>query len=59
MSNFFIESIENLDIEPYTEEIISETNKDIVNKIVRNFSQHPSILKIKDYVKITLKFHSK
>ena len=50
MNNFFIESIENLDIEPYTEEIINETNNIIiVKKMVRKFS-HPSILKIKDYI---------
>ena len=60
LNNFFIESIENLDIEPYTEEIINETNNIIiVKKIVRKFSHHPSILRIKDYVKITHKFSFK
>ena len=60
MNNFFIESIENLDIEPYIEENINETNnKNIVKKIVVKFSNHPSILKIKDYVKITHKFSFK
>ena len=60
MNNFFIESIENLDIEPYIEENINETNnKDIVKKIVMKFSNHPSILKIKDYAKITHKFSFK
>ena len=60
MNNFFIESIENLDIEPYIEGNINETNnKDIVKKIVMKFSNHPSILKIKDYVKITHTFSFK
>ena len=60
MNNFFIESIENLDLEPYTEENINETNnRNIVEKIVRKFAHHPSILKIKDYVKITHKFSFK
>ena len=60
MNNFFIESIENLDIEPHTEEIINESNSvNIVKNIVRKFSHHPSILKIKDYVKITHKISFK
>ena len=60
MNNFFIESIENLDIEPYTEEIINEiNNKDIVKTIAKKFSHHPSILKIKDYVKIIHRFSFK
>ena len=60
MNSFFIESIENLDIEPCIEENINETNnKDIAKKIVMKFSNHPSILKIKDYVKITQKFSFK
>ena len=55
MNNFFIESIE-----PFTGEIINETNNiNIVKKIVRKFSHHPRILKIKDYVKITHKFSFK
>ena len=45
------------EFEPYAEEIITERNShDIIDNTVINFSQHPSILKIKDYVKITVKF---
>ena len=57
MNTFFVEAVKNLDIEPYAEEIITERNShDIIDNIVINFSQHPSILKIKDCVKIMVKF---
>ena len=57
MNTFFVEAVKNLDIEPYNEEIITGINShDIIDDIVMNFSQHPSILKIKSYLKITVKF---
>ena len=60
MNTFFVDAIKNLDIEPYAEKNITERNShDIIDNIVINYSQHPSILKIKDYVKITVKFSFK
>ena len=53
MNNFFVDVIESLDIEPFVEESINESNsEDSIENIVMKYSQHPSILKIKDYVMI-------
>ena len=68
LNNYFIDVIENLEIETFidTNEPIEKTNKDETgreNEVVNNietltskYGQHPSILKIKEHVKITQQF---
>ena len=52
MNNFFIDVIENLDIEHFEEQTIEINPQDSIENIVRMYSKHPSILKIKGYVTI-------
>ena len=56
LNNFFVEAVNNLDIEPFTtvnEDHISSEN---VSEIVKNYEFHPSIIKIKENVEIKEKF---
>ena len=57
MNIFFLQTIETLDIEPYEYEIEQENQSDdkIIN-IINKYKNHPSILKIKEYVVIEEKF---
>ena len=63
LNNYFIEAVENLDIEHFTsvdEESTSiEGENDVIVEIIRKYSSHPSILKIKENVKIEEKFEFK
>ena len=53
MNNFFIDVIENLDIEHFAEESTNEMNPNVsIENIVNMYSKHPSILKIKKHVTI-------
>ena len=57
MNNYFIEAIENLDIVPFIEEDEIEIIPcNIIDTMVSKYENHPSILKIKEYVNITGKF---
>ena len=57
MNNFFIDTIENLDIESYAVYNESETNhSNLAEHIVKKYERHPSILKIKEYVNLNNKF---
>ena len=62
LNNYFIESVQNLDIETqYCEveqENKSESIDDVIKKILDKYKSHPSILKIKENVKVekTFKF---
>ena len=53
-----MDSVENLEVERYLPDIVCDENLDDIDKIVRQFQSHPSILKIKENVKIekTFKF---
>ena len=53
MNTFFLQAIETLDIQPYEYETEQENQSDdnIIN-IINKFKNHPSILKIKEYVVI-------
>ena len=58
-NNYFIEAVENLEIEHFVSEnedanIIG--HEDVINTIIRNYRSHPSILKIKENVRIDNKF---
>ena len=56
LNNFFVEAVDNLDIEPFTtvhEDHISSEN---VSEIVKNYEFHPSIIKIKENDEIKEKF---
>ena len=60
MNNFFIEVIENLDIKRSAEESTNEMiPQDSIENIVKLYSKHPSIIKIKDYVTIEKTFSFK
>ena len=60
MNNFFIDVIENLDIEHFDEEPIDEmVSLDPIETIIKSYSKHPSILKIKGYVTIEETFSFK
>ena len=54
MNTYFIESVENLDIIPYICEITHDTKT--VSEIIKKFENHPSVLKIKEYVNTEEKF---
>ena len=58
LNNYFMESVENLEVERYMPTIVIENtddddnaNEDFVDKMVKKFENHPSILKIKENVK--------
>ena len=57
-NNFFIEAVENLEIEHFAsdnEENFIEDD-DPITTIIKRYSSHPSILKIKENVKVENKF---
>ena len=52
LNNFFVESVANLNIEPFLEDEPRNSPKnDDVDTIIRKYSNHPSILKIKENIK--------
>ena len=57
MNHYFIDVIENLDIEPFIRQTANDDNTlNSIKDIVKKYNQHPSILKIKQYVTIDDKF---
>ena len=61
MNNYFIEAVSNLEIEQfYNDEHETETKADsideVIDKILNKYKTHPSILKIKENVKVGNKF---
>ena len=57
LNNFFIEAVDNLDIEPYLLHNNSTTGN--INDIVDKYKNHPSIKKIKENIKDENKFSFK
>ena len=59
LNKFFIDSVANLDIEPFLREGFCstdlESNQEIA-EIVRKYKDHPSVLKIKEHVKFDQRF---
>ena len=60
LNNYFIEAIQNLDIENVdvkeTGKIQSDNFDEIIENILQKYTTHPSILKIKENVKVEQKF---
>ena len=61
LNNYFIEAIENLDIEHFNENICNENGesnkeKNQIDIIISKYENHPSILKIKENINATNKF---
>ena len=51
MNNFFIETIEDLQIESFTPTNVNTINpNNIIENIILKYEMHPSILKIKEYI---------
>ena len=50
LNNFFIEAVENLEIEPYLAEIKSDIPNENIQEIIDQYKNHPSIVKIKENV---------
>ena len=61
LNNFYMESVENLEVERYlpNNNLAIDENLDKIDKIVKQFQNHPSILKINENVKIEEKFKFK
>ena len=58
LNNFFVKAVENLNIEQFapTIDCDNEIMNNDIEKIIKRFDTHPSILKIKEHVKIDKKF---
>ena len=50
LNNFFIEAVENLEIESYLPEITRDIPDENIQEIIDQYKNHPSILKIKENV---------
>ena len=57
LNNFFIDSVANLEIDPFLEEEPRNLDsRDDIPTIIQKYRSHPSILKIKEHVKFDLRF---
>ena len=61
LNNYFIDVIENLEIEHYNENLNNENNgrykeRKEIETIITKYENHPSILKIKEHIKAIEKF---
>ena len=56
LNKFFIEAVTNLDIEPFAPNIENDINIDSLENTIRKYENHPSILKIKEIVRVEKKF---
>ena len=57
LNNFFVDSVANLDIESFLKEEPENSDpRDDIGKIIRKYSKHPSILKIKEHVQFDQRF---
>ena len=60
LNTYFIEAVQNLEIEKFITEgvrdIQSENIDEVIEKIVKKYELHPSILKIKENIKLDEKF---
>ena len=59
LNNFFIDSVENLGIEPFLTEtgrMLNSNAENDIEDIILKYTSHPSILKIKEHVKPEYKF---
>ena len=60
LNNYFIEAMQNLDIEKFNsnseQEIQTGNTDEVIEKILEKYKTHPSILKLKENVKVDNKF---
>ena len=60
LNNYFIEAVQNLEIENFSDECVpdiqSENIDEVVENIINKYKSHPSILKIKENVIVVKKF---
>ena len=60
LSNYFIEAVQNIETEKFNfggeQEIQTESTDEVIEKILEKYKTHPSILKIKENVKVENKF---
>ena len=56
MNNYFTNAVKDLQIKGFETENISDENIDNINRTILQFGKHPSIIKIKENVKIGEKF---
>ena len=59
MNNYFMDVIDSLDIEPFIKIDEGESNSNSIEDIIDMYSNHPSILKIKEHITINEKFSFK
>ena len=61
LNNYFIETVQNLESEKFNsngeQEIQTENPEEVIEKILEKYKTHPSILKIKENVKVDNKFN--
>ena len=52
LNNFFADSVENLEIVPFVQNVTDVTNSVELDEIIKRYKDHPSILKIKENIEI-------
>ena len=60
LNSYFITTVDNLDIEPFTVSNTGESHEKSVKEIIQDYDSHPSIQKIKEHfgVNETFSFQS-
>ena len=53
MNDFFSNAVKKLEIKGYEEDVDTQNDTDTIENIIDKFKEHPSILKIKEMVKVT------
>ena len=56
LNNFFIEAVESLEIECFAPDLDDNIHATNIDEIITKYARHPSILKIKENVKMEEKF---
>ena len=60
LNTYFVEAVQNLEIKQFSEERVqevpSENMEEVIENLIKKYKTHPSILKIKENVKIEEKF---
>ena len=58
LNNYFLDAVENLEVERFSSnsDVTEEENLDDLDKIIKQYQTHPSILKIKENVTLEEKF---
>ena len=56
LKNFFIEAVENLEVEPFVPNLDNNINTESLGEILKKYEGNPSILKIRENVNVENKF---